>query len=231
MNRMLCFSLVLVVCAGSARGDPYWIAYEGDVFPEDAGWERIWGDWDGQFHGDGAIRTLEDGILTYDTTFDLGVYEFSRMERPGAIDPGPGEVFVVEWRLKVSDVTGTADAGVFVASDDAWVLSMRFAEDHIVSGFEGLLEIPFEPGTFHDYRIESHDMRTYDLYIDGILARKGNFAPRFSDSEFGWGPGTQGASSMQRWDYIRFGVLPEPPGVSLILFVLACHGGKRAFTR
>ena len=80
----------------SAAAEPYWITYEGNDYPENVGWERVWGNWDGPYQGDGAVRTLEDGVLTLDTLYDDGVVDFYKIERPGAIDPGPGELFVME---------------------------------------------------------------------------------------------------------------------------------------
>ncbi len=42
---------------------------EGDRagLPEEFGWSRNWRNWDGQYQGAGAYRTVDNGILTYDS--------------------------------------------------------------------------------------------------------------------------------------------------------------------
>jgi hypothetical protein len=222
--KKLMIVLLVAGCASVAGADPYWIAWEGDDFPENQGWTRVWGNWDGQYEGPGAIRTLEDGILTYDSLYDDGVYDFSKIYRPGQMDPGPGEVFVMEWRLKVDQVEGWfTDPGVVVSSDEAWVLGLDFGYDRVFSAFEDYLEIPFTPGVFHAYRVVSADMRAYDLFIDDELAHYGTFKHLVGPSEVGWGDGVQGAASLHRWDYFRFGVVPEPSSAWLLGLALVAR--------
>jgi hypothetical protein len=50
-------------------------------------------------------------------------------------------------------------------------------------------------------------MRSYELYIDGVLVRQGWFAHRFGGSCVTWGDGVQGEASLHHWDYVRFGVV------------------------
>ena len=50
----------LVIPAGA---EPYWIAYEGNDFPENEGWERY-------VTGPPAVRWLEDGSLFVDSRAD-----------------------------------------------------------------------------------------------------------------------------------------------------------------
>jgi len=230
MVRVLNIMLAMLIGAATARASPYWIDWEGDDWPENQGWTRVWGNWDGQYHGPGANRTLEDGILTYDSLYDPGVYDFSRMYRPGQMDPsGPEEMFVAEWRLKVSQVVGRADPTVGIFSDGAWALGLEFGYDRLYSVFEDYLVIPFEAGVFHSYRVVSPNMQTYELYIDYQLVRQGAFVNLVVPSEIGWGDGVQGAASLHSWDYFRFGVTPEPSSALVLVFSGACYGRRRAF--
>jgi len=223
---MMRWLFVLVAALGvpvmPAGAEEYWITYEGNDLPEDEGWERNWGNWDGQYEGDGAIRTLEDGILTMDSLFDLGVYDFAYVERPGQVDPGPGETFVMEWRALVEETTGEPyfDAGVGVGSDDAWLLGFGLYPDAVVSSFEDVT-VPIEPGVFHEYRAVSTDMRTYELYIDAEVALTGNFWHGLTESYLTWGDGCQGVASRTLWDYVRVGVIPEPSSFFLLLMLCA----------
>jgi hypothetical protein len=194
--------------------------------PEEFGWTRNWGNWHGQYQGPGAYRTLEDGILTYDSLYDPGVFDTSNIERPGQIDPGPGEMFVLEWRLQVDEVVGTSDPAVGVASDTGWIVGFGFSETSVTSFFEGFIQIPIAPYAFHEYRLVSSDMLAYDLFIDGAWARRGSFWESSTYSEVGWGDATQGAASRHEWDYLRFGVTPEPASLALLLPLCAWRRGR-----
>jgi hypothetical protein len=228
MKRIWTLTAVLAFGGALAAAEPYSVNWEGDDWPENQAWTRVWGNWDGLYHGPGAYRTLENGILTYDSMYDAGVCDFSRMSRNGPMDPGPGEVFVAEWRLKVDQVAGQTDPTVAISSDDAWSLGLEFGYDRIYSGFEHELEIPFEPGVFHSYRVTSPDMVDYALYIDDRLARQGRFVHLVGPPEIGWGDGVQGAASVHEWDYFRFGVIPEPSTVQLLMgFAVWCVARRR----
>jgi hypothetical protein len=219
-QTVLMMAVTMLLAASAARASPYWIAWEGDDFPENQGWKRIWGNWQGPYQGPGAKRTLEGGVLTYDSLYDPGVVDYSYMERPGQIDPPPGHLFVMEWRLKVEQVTDIGDPDVALRSDEGWALGLLFGVDRIYSLFEGLLTIPIVPAVFHEYRVVSSDMRTYLLYIDGDLARRGSLVPKFVQSYVALGDGVQGSASVHSWDYFRFGVVPEPsPAIGLLLVV------------
>jgi hypothetical protein len=226
MLRVLAFIAVLL-SGGAALSGPYWIDWQGDNWPESVGYERAWGDAQGLYHGTGAARTLQGGVLTYDSLYDPSVYDVYEMDRPGQIDPGPGEAFVMEWGLKVDAVNGASDPGLALFSDAGWGLFFLYTPDHIRSAWEGYLNIPFAPYMWHDYRLVSGDMRAYDLFIDGQLARRGTFAQVISESEVLFGDQSATASSLHHWDYLRFGVIPEPSGSLLLLWILAWRGARR----
>jgi len=225
------FCLILALAAGvPALATPYWIAWEGDDFPENQGWTRNWGNYQGQYQG-GAYRTLEDGILTYDSLYDPGVFDGSFVQMPGQIDPDPGELLVVEWRLKVDDLVGWSqyDPALAVKSDEAWVMGLGFGVEQVLSVFEEGVSAAIKPGVFHSYVLRSPDMRTYELFIDGQLALQGVFVHRAGKSYVGWGDAVQGGASLHHWDYFRFGVVvPEPGSVALLGAVIACCGRRRA---
>jgi hypothetical protein len=221
--RMACWFALLGSVAPGVAGQ-FWVAWEGNDLPENQGWTRNFGNWQGQYHG-GAVRTLANGVLTIDSLYDAGVYDFCHMDRP--IDPGPGERFVMEWGAKVDTTEGHApyDADISIFSDDAHVLAFGLTENAVIGGFESGLTIPVASGVFHDYAVVSSDMLAYQLYIDGQLAHAGSFWQGVSRSSVGWGDGVQGAASLHRWDYFRFGVIPEPGSFVLLGAVIACCGG------
>jgi len=228
MKRAMLGGLLVALGSVSARGEPVWIAWEGDDWPEAVGYTRSWGNWQG-LHQGGANRTLEDGVLTYDSLYDPGVWDSYYMEDAVSLNPQDDEVFVCQWRLKVDVVDGPDDPGIGIVSDDGWALGFAFAEDHIRSIFEDYLEIPFAPYAWHEYRIVSTDMRQYALWIDGQVARLGTFGAVFPGSYVGWGEGTQGAASLHHWDYFRFGIVPEPRALAILVlaWVTVSRGARR----
>ena len=219
MIRLLCFLSVLLLATSGVRADEYWIAYEGNDFPENQGGRRIWGNQQGLFQGPGATRTLNNGVLTIDSLFDTSVFDFYDRQMNGQLDPDPAELFVMQWRLKVDQVIGFTDPTVGMFSDERRVVAFDFDENTLFSGFESGVSIPIEPGVFHEYGLRSWDMLTYELFIDRQLVREGVFVDVVSESFVGWGDGVQGAASLSEWDYFRFGVVPEPGGA--LLFALA----------
>jgi hypothetical protein len=222
---------IALLAAAQAGATPYWVAWEGEGetagMPEEFGWSRNWGNWSGQYQGPGAYRTLENGILTYDSLYDAGVFDYYHMERPGQLDPrGPNEYFVLEWRLKVSEVVGYYDPDVALRSDGAWAVGLAFGYDHIWSIFEDV-NIPFAPGVFHDYRLVSTGMRNYQFFVDNQLVREGLFVQKFVQSYVAWGDGWQGFASVHEWDYVRYGVIPEPSVIVLAAVIPAWRGARR----
>jgi hypothetical protein len=186
----------------------YYIAWEGDCLPEETGWTRVYGDWSGIPHGTGAIRGIDDGVMTMDSLYDSGVFDIAEMYRQ--FSPGPGELLVMEWRLAVDQVAGLWDPGIALSSDDGWVVGFKYNEDAVLSPLDTSLYAAIAPAEFHDYRMTSWDMRTYQLFIDGALAREGPFVYCADSPRLAWGDGTQGAASLHRWDYVRIYTIPEP---------------------
>jgi hypothetical protein len=202
MTRILLFLILCVLVVSSASAEEYWIAYEADDFPENEGWWHIWG-------GGTAERRIEDGMFVLDTLHDPHIADFYQMNMYGSLDPAPGEVFVMQWRLRIDEIHGP-DIGLAIFSDDRWAVGLSFEEGTVTSSFESGVSAVFEPWVFHEFEFRSDDMQAYQLYIDGDLAMEGSFWLSLTDSKVNWGDGVQGASSLSRWDYVRFGVIPEP---------------------
>jgi len=66
------------------------------------------------------------------------------------------------------------------------------------------------------------------LYVDGQLVRRGVFDKAVTQSYVGFGDGIQGAASLHHWDYLRFGVIPEPATVALVFVVLTVRYRRAA---
>lgn len=208
--RILAFVLATAL---AVFAEPYWIAYDGNDFPEKVGWTRTHG-------AEGALRTLVDGTLVIDSRRSNAIVDFYNAQR--AINPSPGETFVMRWRLRVDEVLPTypVDVGVSVFSDKFRAVAFEFGEDHLSSVFEPGVKAPIAPSLFHEYEFRSGDMSFYELFVDGEVALSGTFQPVFNASKVGWGDVIQGARSQSTWDSFEFGVIPEPSALSFLL--LAC---------
>jgi len=219
--------LAAVLSLATAAGAAYWVEYEpaSGLFPEQAGWTRV-------IHAGGAQRYFDEGALVLDGRASIQIVDYYRMDRPGALDPGVGEVFVAQWRLLVDEVNELEDPAVTVFSDDRWSVLFDFGEDHVRSFEEPGLVAWFEPYVYHDFELRSIDMRAYELFIDGHLSLAGSFHRLVSSSLIAWGDGVQGSASLSRWDYFRFGALPEPGALGLFVVpgTLFLSRGLRAGT-
>ena len=219
--RILLFGAVaLALLVSPAWGEPYWIAYEGNDFPENEGWVRYASD-------PPAERWLDGGSLCIDSRSDLQITENYTLYFDGGLDPDPAETFIMRWRLKVHEATPWEDPGVYVISDELWTVSFVFAEGYVLSTHEANALAEFEPGVFHEFELRSGDMRSYELYIDGDLGIQGAFFEGLFSTRVGWGDTVRGGASLATWDYFRFGVVPEPSGWLLALTALVCIGGPR----
>jgi hypothetical protein len=211
MVKISCMILlaVLGMTGVPARASPYWVDWEGTDWPEALGYTHVW-----IANGppyEPAHRTLQDGVMTIDSLANMYLCDFDEMDMNGRLDPRPGDgPFVMEWRLRVDTVVGDYDPSLAFFSDDAWALGLEFAEDRVYSVFENYLTIPFDPGVFHEYRVVSPEMRTYDLFIDGTLRHHGVLGEVFTTSYVAWGDGVINGASLTEWDWFRFGVVPEP---------------------
>jgi hypothetical protein len=223
---LVIIGLITVLCGPSeSRATPYWIAWEGEDFPEAGGfWQRNYG-------FGGCVRTLSNGVMTLDGMRDRNIWDFVYTENAIKVDlNGPSEEFRMQWRLKVDKVEGVIDndPSVSIASDARRQVSFEFGESYVSSAFEPGNNATFQPGVFHDYEFRSTDMRTYALRIDGQVALTGTFWDSATRSYIGWGEGRQGASSLTDWDYFRCGVVvPEPTSCVSLAVLLAC-ARKRA---
>ena len=131
-RTLLCF-----VCAAMgalalpAAAEPYWITYEGNDLPENEGWQRVFGNWQGPGQV-GDARTVENGILTIDSMADDGVYDFAYYDMQGHMNPDPGEMFVATWRMRVIEtINNCYEQSIGFARDGRGSLWFYYSSDHI----------------------------------------------------------------------------------------------------
>lgn len=204
--RALC---ALALSSNAAFADPVSIVYEGNDFPEFVGWQRF------TAYG-GAERSLNAGALTLDSTHNRDDIDY--YEQPWLRDPAPGELFIAEMRVRVTEGDAFPESGMIIAAAD------RYGATAILVGYDRLIilpfytEIPLAPATWYTISLRSPDMRSFDLYINGIPAHAGQFDHETLNRGFcGFGDEVGGASSRTEWDYVRFVVIPEPSAIALYL--------------
>ena len=224
MKRLLTLILLFAAGANLAPAEPYWVGWTGDTFPETEGWTRYSSD-------PPAERWLDDGSLFIDSRADWYMSEQYGQPRPGMMSPNPGETFVMHWRVKVHEIIGYSDPGVSVWSDDQHALVLSMGVDFIQSS-EELTTASFAPYEWHEFTLQSEDMLTYQLYIDGAPAFDGSFyESAFSLAGAYWGDHSS-HRSLAEWDYVAFGIVPEPSsGLSVLVVACAAVFVKRATDR
>lgn len=214
--------------AATSRATPYWIAWEGDDWPEKQGWTRSYGTLNNPGGGQ-ALRTLDDGVLTIDGMQGIGVYDTNSKDLPGALDPDPGEMFMARWRMRVDSVTLPPhgwDPLVAVIADEPWVVHFLYSQDRVWELSQNV-EVEIAPGVFHLYELRSTDMRSYMFYVDGDLVLSGHFDPTVLTSRVAWGDGATPAESCTAWDFFEFGVVPEPTALTMAVVASATAGAFR----
>jgi hypothetical protein len=214
MSRAIALFALAVGTALPLAADQYWIAYEGNDFPENEGWSRYSSE-------PPAQRWLAGGSLFIDSRANVDITESYGMIRKQGFDPGPGETFIMRWRLKVHE-SHLWDAGVAFRSDEVYAVTFLFDEGSVISAYEPIAPAQFQPGVFHEFELRSVDMRAYELRIDGALAMEGRFFESGFFPSIGFGDIVRGGASLAEWDYLRFGVVPEPSAWLMALVALAC---------
>jgi hypothetical protein len=196
--------MALLLSAAAARASPYWVEYEpgNGHFPEDPeeGWTRY-------IREGGAQRSLQDGALVLDSLASPSIVDEYSQFMPSL--PEANELFVCEWRLQVNATDG-CDPGMFISFGAPGDVFLQYYLDRIYSMNEMEYIAEFAPGVYHDYALTSSDLTNYALYIDGALVHVGEVnAPGFW-AFVTWGDVSSSYTSFTGWDYVRFGVVPEP---------------------
>jgi hypothetical protein len=214
MNRVAIWIVVLMLSASAATASPYWIEWTGDAFPETEGWIRGSSD-------PPAQRWLEDGSLFIDSRADWYIYEgYGWATAPGMMTPGFDETFVMQWRIKVHEIIGYGAPGILIWSDDQHALVMVLGLDFIIDDVASTTA-SFTPHEWHEFTLSSSNMLDYSLSIDGTPAMEGTFWEDMVPTPPGPRWGDIGSHrSLAEWDYVGFGIVPEPS--SGILMLLAC---------
>ena len=230
MKRHLSF-VILSVAAAVASANQYYVGYEGNDLPEsEPGWVRYHGDENGSQGG--ALRYIEtdpngNSYLVIDSLRNQMIYDYAQYGRQ--MDPGQGELFVAEWRVKILEHYGWYNSGLGFASDTGNLQAFYYSFDHIARSQGGTY--PISAGEFHSYRFESPDMAHYVLWIDDQEVWNGTWdiigGVVFSSAGFGDPIQGGGGRSLAEWDYFRFGVVPEPSSMVLILLVCVCAAAHR----
>jgi hypothetical protein len=202
---------VWLMLVSSATAEPFWAQYDASsgLYPEQCGWGRL-------AMGGGAQRSLDGGVLTLDGLASIRIVDDYGIAHP--IDLGPGESFVMQWRLRVDEVHGFADPAVCAWSEGLGAVNLSYSDSSIYSLYERVWIAEFEPYVFHDYALVSNDLLNYTLSIDGAVAYAGAMVPPSHGAGVSWGDTVEGAASRSVWDYVAFGVVPEPSVALLLAF-------------
>lgn len=216
---MLRVTLALALLAAPQAASADVVSYEGDVFPEDQGWERL-----GTFDAD---RWLVDGWLVQEV--DLGVWDplpgGEQDYYRGLIPQFAGAPFFIEWRVVTdaprTEIDGVGGSALAVAGGSV-MYHFTIAADQVrlVRGvpFDNIW-VDIEPQVEHTYRLEVNRNVNFEWFIDGELIISEIPEDDFptADARITWGASMWLTPSRNEWDYVRFGTIPEPATFLLLL--------------
>jgi hypothetical protein len=191
------------------------IVYEGDVYPEETGWERR------PLGNPQGERSLEGGWFIQTVRLPAGwpepTGEFDFYRMPLTTFAG-ADAFFVEWRA--------------VTDNPSWLLSLNAVPTVVSAAGSGaafyhttmtservqffrdtkfpLVFVDITSGTPHEYRLEVRTV-SYAWYIDGVVVESGKpQGPYPYPSAFLiWGAGREYVDATTAWDFVRAGVIPE----------------------
>ncbi len=213
--------LVLLASTVAARASPFWVTWE-EGWPTEQGWLEGW-------TNPAPQRWLDDGLLFIDSRSAGGAggyYQF-----PQTLIPAGQEIFSLRWRTRVLESYPNVDPGVTVIADDYYTVGFSMDAQSIHSDFEPGNWASFAPNEFHEFRVESADVRAYRLYIDGALALEGTFCEGlFPGPYVGWGDLWSGMS-LTSWDSVQYGITPSPPASICLLIPLSYAGSLKRSVR
>jgi len=212
--------LIVLLCTGCVRAGV--VSFEGNSFPEDDGWFR-----DDRLYR--ADRHLADGWIVQTPRVIVvdgrphGQDDFY-WQPLAQFDGASG--FFLEWRM---DTTGlreemfdVAPAVIVLGGLRGILYHFTIARDQVSFFRDPYIPsvwVDIEAGVPHDYRLELYGDELYELFIDGALVDSGvpEGAYPTEDSEIVFGARATYVDSTTRWDYIRFGTIPEPTTGALLL--------------
>jgi len=202
----------LLLIATTVRSDVF--SYESTSFPEDAGWEVV-----SQFCDpetwllDGWYFQLVAPGCGGPPGGDQDEYTRSIEEYEGTPE------FFIEWRVSTdgdaSEINGSAPAVLAAGGHGAVLYHFTIARDQVRFLRDTLLPIlwiDIEPGIPHTYRLELYGEELYVWYIDGQVVDAGvpEGAYPSSTPSISWRAKSWYLPSTTRWDYIRYGTIPQP---------------------
>ena len=198
------------------------VSYEATSFPDEQNWER-------RETIVPAERWLDGGwFVQYAELADPGpphldeedIYEYSLAEFAGA------DRFFVEWRMETNGpregFPNVSPAALVVSGRGAVWYHFTMADDQvrfIRDPSVPILFVDIEPGVPHIYRLDLFGDEFYTWQIDGELVDYGIPEAPYptSDSVIVFGARAAGEPITARWDYIRFGEVPEPASGACLL--------------
>ncbi|MEK6674875.1 MAG: hypothetical protein AABZ47_04375, partial [Planctomycetota bacterium] len=203
---------LLLFWLGTVVSQAQIVTYECETFPEKVGWEHVYFSQINRYIDDGIFVQFIDGE---------GVVDAYR--RPIAEFAGSG-VFFVEWRAEsdapksILDFSGTPAALVLGGQSAAFYhFTMTDSKVQISPGFSlPTVFADIVPGVPHTYRVELCNVplcpeNRYAWYIDGQMGDSGVADGPYpgESSVVLFATRRQGFDSTTRWDYVRYGVIPQ----------------------
>jgi hypothetical protein len=216
---MIRWSLVVLGLGAVAIAEV--VTYEGNIFPDEDAvpWERL-----GTFDAD---RWIEDGW--FHQYCDLGVWPGPRMGEQDfykrwVTEFAGADTFFVAWRVEsnapseILDFLGTPTVLSAFGNTSAYY-HFTFTDERMVvvrGTAYPMVYLDIEPGLAHSYYLELKTVvpgsrYMYAWYCDAVLIDQGLTTEPYptADSRIIWGAEHDTYENHTRWDYIRYGTIPQ----------------------
>ncbi len=189
------------------------VSYEGTSFPETESWERSTFCTPERLLAQGWLVQQVEPLECFDPpSGDRDSYVRSLSDFDGS------GTFFVEWRVEAdgpaSEIPWGAPSALAVGSLGPVHYTFFIARDLAKLNRDNLLPIVFvqlAPGVPHTHRLELYGNKLYTWYIDGQAVDAGIPEGAFPSNtpSITWRARSAYVESVVRWDYIRYGVIPQ----------------------
>ncbi len=204
------FQTATAILLLSAPGFAQVVSYEANSFPEPE-WERIVDCTPERWIEDGWLHQ-EVEALQCDPVSDTDAYIRELGEFDGVA------TFFVEWRIEAdgdrAEIPFGGPAALGSGSFGPVNYTFFIARDQAKLNRDNRLPIVFvdiQPGVPHTHRLELYGAERYVWYIDGEVVDSGRPEGQYPSNtpSMAWQARSRNLDSHVRWDYIRYGVIPE----------------------
>lgn len=190
------------------------VMYEADELPLDVGWSQNPTLFPGQRWTEGGWLFQYVEVASQDPWGPERDY-YRRSIAEFANSPS----FFMAWRVETDGVREGMPAGApaIITASGSMGIHYHFTitrdQARLIDPYLNVILFDIQAELSHDYRLEVRD-KAWKVFIDGQLVNSGTATKSYptADSVIAFGAQAYIDPSLTRWDYIRYGVIPDDAG-------------------